>query len=89
MRAKVEATVCDLGDEKLAVGTITWKRDGKSRTNDLCVDHLEILSANGHLPKRGGPRGPYKRRKRTTAKRATAKKAATRTRRKATTSKES
>lgn len=70
MRARVETTVCDLRDGRVASPIpVTWKRNGRSITNDLCEEHVAMLEANGHAPTRGPKPGS----KRTSAKVATPK----------------
>lgn len=72
MKARVETTVCDLRDGRVASPVpVTWKRNGRSITNDLCEEHVAMLEANGHAPTRG-PK-PGSRRKGVTAKRTTQK----------------
>jgi len=54
MKAKVEATVCDLGDGRVATESFTWKqKDGNTITNDLCDEHFSMLTNRGHTPRRG------------------------------------
>ena len=77
MKAMIESVTCDLEDGNLAIGMISWKDDGGTHQNDLCRQHLAMLSKNAHKPVRGRRPGSTTK-KATTRKPIRSKKAAAR-----------